>query len=173
MRGIAARLSVSATALYQHFDSKASILREIRFHCAKKLFESLASAEDLSDPPDRLRHIAERYLVFARDNPWQYKVLMDSDISEWSELDTDETNRLIAPLHLVQKTIRDGVEKGSWRDGVEVNSASFRLWATMHGLAALMLSGRIAANHPVMPVGEHFVRDFVASIVQSVSKPGT
>jgi AcrR family transcriptional regulator len=37
MRGIAARLGVSATALYQHFESKASILREIRLYGADLL----------------------------------------------------------------------------------------------------------------------------------------
>ena len=37
MRGIAARLGVSATALYQHFENKASILREIRLYGADLL----------------------------------------------------------------------------------------------------------------------------------------
>ena len=37
MRAIAGRLGISATALYQHFESKASILREIRLHAIRLL----------------------------------------------------------------------------------------------------------------------------------------
>ena len=54
MRGIAARLGVSATALYQHFEGKASILRAIRFHGLSLLNKELAPAFTLDDPVEAL-----------------------------------------------------------------------------------------------------------------------
>lgn len=68
MRGIAARLGVSATALYQHFESKRAILREIRVYGIDLMYDSLAPAFDVESHDERLAEIIRRYVSFARNN---------------------------------------------------------------------------------------------------------
>src|SRR5690606_8071818 len=85
MRGIASRLGVSATALYQHFESKASILREIRAYGIDLLYDAISPAlEENGDPVEMLRDVTRRYINFARQNKWLYSVLMEYDQLEWS-----------------------------------------------------------------------------------------
>lgn len=167
MRGIAARLGVSATALYQHFESKASILREIRFHGLQVLLEALAPSATISDPVERMSDMALRYIQFARENRWLYSVLMEQDPTAWSELASEEAGQLLAPLQAVREGLRDGVKSGRFRADLDVDMASFQLWAAIHGLASLILGGRISEEHPAFPIDskEKFVRSFVGGML--------
>jgi len=172
MRGIASRLNVSATALYQHFDNKAAILQEIRLYgtdlLCSDIMEPCASIES---PRERLRAMALRYIDFARGRPWLYTVLMQSDRLNWERMTPEEIERLLRPLTSLRAWLREGVEKGVWRAGIDPEVASFRLWAGLHGLSALLLSGRIDENHPAFPINDHaeFVEQFVDGIINTLT----
>ncbi len=168
MRGIASRLSVSATALYQHFDSKASILREIRLYGSDLLSREITeTCGSIESPLDRVRAMAVSYIAFARKQPWLYTVLMQSERLDWTTMSPDEIERTLRPLTSLRSWLREGVEKGAWRAGIEPEVASFRLWAGLHGLCDLMLSGRIDENHPAFPIQSQaqFIEDFVEGII--------
>lgn len=169
MRGIASRLGVSATALYQHFESKASILRELRVYGSDLLWEALEPAQQIADPVARVKDFAARYVQFARDNPWLYTVLMEREQLDWSELSEDELTRSLRPLHMVQETLRQAAETGAFKRDVDPATASFHLWAAVHGLCSLLLNGRIDEQHPVMPVPDQqgLVQAFVDSLVDA------
>ncbi|MFV8756203.1 TetR/AcrR family transcriptional regulator [Nannocystaceae bacterium ST9] len=152
MRGIASRLGVSATALYQHFESKTSILREIRVYGIDLLYEAIEPALTLDDPVERLRQIIHRYVDFARANKWLYSVLMEHDELEWSELSEDDIRRTLRPLKAVQESMAIGAERGAWREGVDPQVVAFQLWASVHGLCSLLNNGRFDEKHPVFPI---------------------
>ncbi len=167
MRGIAARLGVSATALYQHFESKAEILRAIRHYGLESLTDALRPADDRQDPVDRLHAQALHYVQFARENPWLYCILMEEDQVEWKELLEEEAKGMLAPVELVRSCLRDGVDKGKFRSNLDPDTGTFQLWAAVHGLSSLLLSGRVSEQHPALPVAdeEAFVRAFVAGMI--------
>ncbi|PRP92126.1 division inhibitor protein [Enhygromyxa salina] len=153
MRGIASRLGVSATALYQHFESKASILREIRVYGIDLLYDALSPAlQQELDPIETMRQIARRYIDFARDNKWLYSVLMEHDQLEWTELAPEEISRGLRPLHAVRQAMAQGKEAGAWRDDINIELAAFQLWASVHGLCSLLNNGRFNEQHPAFPV---------------------
>ncbi|HLT35546.1 MAG TPA: TetR/AcrR family transcriptional regulator [Enhygromyxa sp.] len=152
MRGIASRLGVSATALYQHFESKASILREIRVYGIDLLYDALSPALDNSDPVERLREVTRRYITFARENQWLYSVLMEHDQLEWSELAPEEISRTLRPLRAVREAMVSGKEAGVWREGINVELSAFQLWASVHGLCSLLNNGRFNEKHPAFPI---------------------
>lgn len=171
MRGIAARLGVSATALYQHFESKASILREIRLYGAELLQSDVVEpAAALPDPPARLRAMATNYVAFARSHKWLYSVMMEHAQLDWSAMPTDELELMLRPLKTCQQWLRDGVETGCWREDLNLDAAAFRLWLSMHGLCSMLNSGRIDERHPVFPFTDQdsFVEHFVADSVQAL-----
>lgn len=153
MRGIASRLGVSATALYQHFESKASILREIRVYGIDLLYDALSPAlEPNGDPVEKLRDVTRRYIMFARANQWLYSVLMEHDQLEWSELAPEEIARTLRPLRAVREAMAAGKEAGVWREGLNVELAAFQLWASVHGLCSLLNNGRFNEKHPAFPI---------------------
>ncbi|TPV93825.1 MAG: TetR/AcrR family transcriptional regulator [Myxococcales bacterium FL481] len=170
MRGIASKLGVSATALYQHFDSKSAILREIRFHGVDRLWGAIGATATIDDPYARTVAIAERYLEFAIANPWLYTVLMEHEQVDWSSLDEAEMQRMIRPLLFVQETLKQGQRCGAWRGELDPEMGAFRLWTAVHGLSSLIINGRLDERHPVFPLrdGATYIRQFIHAVVASL-----
>jgi AcrR family transcriptional regulator len=168
MRAIAGRLGVSVTALYHHFDGKPAILRALRFWGADTLATHLAPAHDHADPVARLTDESIRYVGFARDNPWLYRLLFLEEELDWREFSDAERTRLLAPNARTARCFHDAIQQGSFRADVDVATAPFLMWAANHGLAALILSGRISETHPAFPVRnqDEFVEHFVASFIR-------
>ncbi|MFO7566513.1 MAG: TetR/AcrR family transcriptional regulator [Enhygromyxa sp.] len=173
MRGIASRLGVSATALYQHFESKASILREIRVYGIDLLYDALSPAlEHEGDPVEKLRDVTRRYINFARQNQWLYQVLMEHDQLEWTELAPEEIARSLRPLRAVREAMAAGKEAGVWREDVNVELAAFQLWASVHGLCSLLNNGRFHEKHPAFPIPDEksLIDVFVDGCVRAIVK---
>lgn len=168
MRAIASRLGISATGLYQHFESKASILREIRFHGVRMLQAELEAASASTDDCQRLRELACAYVGFARANPWLYKVLFLDEELDWSSLPDEARHEALMPMATTGSTFRAGIEHGVFRSDLDPEQAVLLTWSSLHGLAALMLHGRISDGHPAFPVPDvqRFVELFVENLVR-------
>jgi AcrR family transcriptional regulator len=170
MRAIARRLGVSATALYQHFESKGAILRAIRFDGLEKLHGYLGPAFELESPVDRIREHSVRYLSFARDNPWLYSVLLEGEELPWASMTEDEqSNVLRSGLRLTQ-TLEDGRAQGCFRPDLDTRVAPLMLWAALHGFALLLLRGRVSADDPAFGGGkdQSVIDLFVDGLVRSL-----
>jgi AcrR family transcriptional regulator len=173
MRGIASRLGVSATALYQHFESKASILREIRVYGIDLLYDALAPAMSSdADSAERMRRLIRAYIDFARTNKWLYSILMEHEELEWAELAPDEISRGLRPLRAVREAMAQGKEAGAWREDVNVELAAFQLWASVHGLCSLLNNGRFDEQHPAFPIADEtsLIDQFVDGCVRVLTK---
>jgi AcrR family transcriptional regulator len=171
MRAIAARLGVSATALYQHFESKGAILREIRLYGVRMLQDKLDAKSGIADPVQKLTELGTCYVDFAMENPWLYKVLFFGDQAEWEAAQEQERGELLAPLQTVRRCIADGIDGGSFRRDLSVDHMVLMLWSSMHGLAIMMLDGRISTDHPVFPIRDvkRFVRGYIAGVAEALT----
>jgi AcrR family transcriptional regulator len=166
MRAIAARLGVSATALYQHFESKGAILREIRMLGIRTLLERQQDAGRLPNPRDRVHGLARSYIEFAMANPWLYRLLFVEDEVPWSTLTEEERELLVAPLRQSRAALRAGVDEGEFLPETDVELAALGLWAAVHGLACMLIAGRISETHPAFGVSE--CDEFVGSFIDGV-----
>jgi AcrR family transcriptional regulator len=168
MRGIAARLGVSATALYQHFEGKASILRAIRLHGLNLMNKTVAPAFEHDDPLEQIRHSALLYINFARSNPWLYALLFGGEIVDYESQSEDERQAAYYAQHASQRAFERGKERGTLRADIDVATAPFLMWAANHGVAMLLITGRISERNPVFPIPseEDFIRAFVESEVR-------
>jgi len=171
MRGIASRLGMSVTGLYQHVESKASILRDIRIHGLRKLLATQSAAYVQSSPGEQVRELIRLYVEFAESEPWLYRVLFHEDEIDWSQVETRERDDILGPLNRARDVFAEGVEKGFFRADLDIDRAPLTLWASMHGLASLILNGRISETHPVFPVPSRrdFVDQFATGLLRSFS----
>lgn len=172
MRAIARRLNVSATALYQHFDSKAAILRAIRFRGIQQLNAYLRPAFSLDDPRDRLREQGRLYIRFARENPWLYCLLMVDDPEDWSTLQRQDFESLMEGNSLVQQAIVEGKARGIFREELAPGPTAFMVWSGLHGVSLLILRGRISEHHPQFPIEslDNIMARFVNALVTGLEK---
>ena len=146
MRAIARRLGVSATALYQHFDSKGSILRAIRFDGLEKLHAHLAPAFELPAPAERIREHCVRYRSFSADNPWLYNLLVEGEGIPWDKMSPEEHTVVLRSSPAVAAAFNEGKADGSLRSDLDVSLAPLTLWASLHGFACLLQRGHVEAD---------------------------
>ncbi len=164
MRGIAAKLGVSATALYQHFESKTAILREIRIYGMQRLCEDLRQSIGVADPVECLAAMCKRYVQFARDNPWLYRVLFEFEQLDWSTLSQQERESLLESFGLSHQIFQAGVASGRFR-ALDPTIASFHMWAATHGLSSLLISGRLSEKHALTPIRDE--NELIDAVIQS------
>src|SRR3954451_1530991 len=71
LRGVGARLGVSRTALYRHFDDKEALLARVASEGFKRFHEALAAAVARAEAAgtDPMLAMAAAYQRFARANP--------------------------------------------------------------------------------------------------------
>lgn len=165
MRGIASRLGVSATALYSHFENKSSILREIRLHGVRVLQTHLVEAMQAVERREQLGAMSRAYIAFARTNPWLYRLIFHGEEIEWLAHELPDANDAQSPFALLAEGVADGV----FRPDLDVRDAVFSAWASLHGLAALILDRRISESHPSFPVPDvgAFVEAYVDNLVRA------
>jgi AcrR family transcriptional regulator len=163
---------VSSTVLYQHFESKAAILREIRTRGVRTLAAELRAATGTT-PAKRLSVMAERYVGYALSNPWLYRLLFTNEPVDWASIESDEREELLAPLRVVREFLATAKEEGGFPNSLDVDHTALTLWASMHGLAAMLLDGRISDSHPMFPVNDTqgFVRGYIEAIVRGFQVP--
>ncbi len=168
MRGIASRLGVSATALYQHFEGKASILRAIRFHGMAMINAVLEPCFSDPDPLECVASVSRTYIQFARDNPWLYGVLFTGEGIDYSVLSEDEAKLVSQSHEKVIQCFRDAKSSGLLRDDIDAETAPLLIWAANHGAATLMINGRIGTQAGAMAVEDDaaFVNKFVETSVR-------
>lgn len=171
MRAIAGRMGMSVTGLYQYFDSKASILREIRSRGVRMLQRALVASAAVEDRAERLRAMACSYVAFARANPWLYGVVFLGNELDWATMSEQERNERLLPLQTAAVMFREGIARGEFRGDLDPDHAVQVTWAALHGIASLAVSGRLSAEHPAFPVPSlaRFIELFVATLVRGYS----
>lgn len=137
MRQIAREIGVSATALYQHFDSKSALLAatcEAGFAEFGARLEATTRAS--ATPLDALRALGGVYVDFALDHPMHYDVMMVRP-HQWAlgpglDQDPESFAGLIAVVEACQ-------EAGQLRPG-DAREAAHQLWAVLHGAVSLAIA---------------------------------
>ncbi len=143
LRSVGARVGVSRSALYRHFDDKAALLARVaaegfrRLHAA--LAEAIASAPPRADP---LPAMAAAYVRFAADNPSHYETMFGGYLADWSRY-PDLVEDANAAFDILSETIRDEQKRGRIGPGDPVELAEV-MWALSHGIATLGMAQHLA-----------------------------
>jgi AcrR family transcriptional regulator len=172
MRGLAARLGVSPTALYQYFDGKTAILQEIRLRGLTRLMDSgMAAMAGKASLRDRIEASSRSYVTFARENPWLYRVLFETaagpprqELNEEQRATLRRSEDRMAAAH--SDMFSNLALKG---DDVLPHFVGF-WWCSMHGLCSLLLGRQLTHDNPVVRVADTdaFVDDFIEHLVASL-----
>lgn len=167
MRAIARKMGISATALYQHFEGKSAILEQIWVNGLIELAEGLEEPLKIRPCQDALIAMGTAYLQFAQDNPWVYDILMSRLPPNQARFSPEDAAKSQRSFAMMIEAISSGIERGEVPETVVPVRAALHNWASLHGMAALMLSGRFDRAYPT--VSSSISDDFVARYVQNLA----
>nr|WP_064571020.1 TetR/AcrR family transcriptional regulator [Gordonia sp. LAM0048] len=144
VREVARAADTSTTAVYSLFGNKEGLSRAILVHAFDSFAGAQRSAVAAAEGPMTLEGLGVAYVGWALENPRLYE-LMFSDALAGVER-TDETRaaatRAITPLREgVQAAIGAGLLRAADTETVVAS-----LWAQVHGMATLLLSGNYPAG---------------------------
>ena len=144
MRGIAAAIEYSPAAIYRYFKNKREILTALREEGFARFVALQRERRELTpDPLVRLREGGRGYIRFALDDPENYHLMFNTGCHE-VDLDGACAAHSLESFDLFGKNVAECVAAGRFGD-VPPRAAVFAVWAALHGLANLVLSGRVAA----------------------------
>jgi AcrR family transcriptional regulator len=145
LREVARRVGISAAAVYRHFDSKDALLGAVCEEGFRTFLGYLLRSLGEKTPLARLRATGDLYLRFALENEHDYRVIFMSSVADIApgtgQVDPATTSATF--LFLVDR-VRECTASGDLREG-DPTAMAASIWAHVHGLASLRLSGHLAS----------------------------
>src|SRR4051794_26787160 len=140
LRGVGARLGVSRTALYRHFDDKEALLARVASEGFKRFHDALAraAADGEKKDDDPLPAMAAAYARFARSHPSHYQTMFSGVLTAGKRY-PDLQQHGEAAFNVLLDAIRRGQARGRIRSGDPVELAE-TTWALSHGIATLRMA---------------------------------
>ena len=144
LRGVAARLGVSRTALYRHFDDKQALLARVASEGFRRFHVALASAVARADKrrSDPMPAMAAAYLQFARANPSHYQTMFSGVLTDWTGY-PELVLHAEAAFNVLLDTIRRQQKQGRIGAGDPIELAEIT-WAMSHGIATLGMAHQLS-----------------------------
>jgi AcrR family transcriptional regulator len=143
LRGVGARLGVSRTALYRHFDDKGALLARVAAEGFKQFHEALAAAKARAAKrrADPLPAMGAAYMRFALANPSHYQTMFSGVVTDWDR-DPELAKHAQAAFNILLDTIRSEQAAGRIGRGDPLDLAEIT-WSLSHGLAMLGMAGQL------------------------------
>ncbi|MCC7075894.1 MAG: TetR/AcrR family transcriptional regulator [Acidimicrobiia bacterium] len=139
LRKVAARLDVTAPALYAHFSGKADLLRAV----AEEAFEDLIDIfTDVAgaDPVETIRARSLAYVDFARSNPRLFRTMFLFQPELSAAPRGNELPLATMAFNMGLESVQEAMKEGALRDGEPLLTA-LTIWTATHGVATVFLQG--------------------------------
>jgi AcrR family transcriptional regulator len=158
MRRIAEKIEYSPTVIYQHFEDKEALIKELCYADFAALAEELQATLHIPDSIERLRTCGEEYVHFAIANPNHYRLMfmtphpVTGDEEERQENQGKPESDAYA---LVRLLVQMAADDGRLRDAhADVDLVAQTLWAGLHGVIALHIVFDCDAWTPWRPLAD-------------------
>lgn len=139
LRGVAKRAGVSQAAPYHHFKNRDQLLEAVAAQGFAQLRESLMHHAKEDPGGDFMRGMGVGYVMFAVKNPSLFRLMQGSyfkDAQNAPLLQQTSTASFNALVDGIRGALPDADE-----DTILIKSAA--AWSIVHGLATLMIDGRL------------------------------
>ena len=178
MRKVAERIEYSPPTIYEHFTSKEALLLELMREGFRLLMDRVQAGNRTAVAPEaRIMAVARAYWEFAWDYPELYQVMhglggvpfcFDAGIEVAASAPNPSDPEQFSPeakavFQFTMDALKDLVDGGE-QDCAEREASVHILWATLHGLVALTMAGRIDGGRTqASGLVERAVRAFLAA----------
>lgn len=166
LREVARRVGVSHAAPYRHFSDKESLLAAV----AEEGFIGLTEAMNRgvqqapNQPLTRLEAAGVAYVQFAIAHPSHYRVMFGS-LQQEQTSHPERAKVGWQAFQVLLDVIQTGQTAGAVRSGEPLQLA-WVAWSTVHGLAMLLIDGRLPVSQPedIQPLAQFVTQTLIAGL---------
>jgi AcrR family transcriptional regulator len=145
-RKIAREVGCSPTAIYLYFRNLADILEHLRMEGHALLAAGLKRVDAGLPALERVRAMGRAYWRFALDHRGYYALMFTLRAAETPP--REAVQREMSTLFLLRDAVVRGIETGEIRGDLDPTVVTNVLWAKIHGVAALAVSGLLVQTAP-------------------------
>ena len=180
LRGVARRTGVSEAAPYHHFASKAALVEALVVETLQQLAQALQEAAQATagTPLDRLVAVGEAYVRFALEHRAGFQILYRPELRQLSHPIPATDDMVHSPIDragmAAYQVLLDAIV-ACQQAGVVVTGDPLPLaltaWATVHGLAELLLDGVVGEEilpQNVLPDATQLAHMVTATLAQGL-----
>ncbi len=139
LRKVAERAHFSPSSLYEYFDGKDDIVRQLSARVMARLDLRMAQVPATLDPPRRLVRYGMAYVAFAAECPEDFLLSFMHLRSQRSA--PSEQVGAQSPYARILAAVRTGLDDGSLAGPErDPETVAYGLWAVAHGLAMLQVT---------------------------------
>jgi AcrR family transcriptional regulator len=143
MRKIAEKIEYTATALYNHFADKETLLLAVCDEDFLKLRRSFERIARVADPVERLRRLGLAYVGFALEYPSHYRLMFMTPhpkaVPERSGIERGNPDQ--DAYAFLRATVAEALASGRFRDEFDdADLLAQAIWSAVHGVVALQLT---------------------------------
>ncbi len=145
-RKIAKEVGCSATAIYLYYRNIDDVLHHLRMEGHALLAQHLREADEKLPPVERLVEMGRNYFRFGLEHPNYYQLMF---LHRFAEVPRREfVQQEIFTLLIVRDVVKKGIEDGTIREDLDPMVLANGLWANVHGLTSLAVSGLLLQTAP-------------------------
>lgn len=144
MREVAGALGYSATAIYQHFANKETLLLTLKLQAGDLLTHEIEKARSEQTAAAQLLAMGRAYVRFGLDNPAYYRLIFQDTEAGVTPTEEDMV-RLRRSWTIMRDTLKAWLVELNVQ-GVNVDQEAHVLWAMGHGVTSLALANRFPFN---------------------------
>ena len=153
IRAVADRVGVTPPSIYRHFQDKATLMFCVcdrQFHRLDTELRRQIEAGD--DPVEAVRECGRAYAQFGMAHPEAYRIMFMGH----SDLTPEQYKDEVMADHGAFAGLVEAVEAvdaaGRLKPGVDVMTAAFMMWTSVHGVVSLRIA---KPNFPWPPLDAH------------------
>ncbi len=140
LRAVARRAGVSAMAPYRHYEDKEALLAAVAALGFERFREALIAADAAAPAGQALVAQAQAYVRFAMDNPALFRLM-------FGPMDLGLHPDLCAAGEAAYAVLAQRVAADTPTEA-DRDARALGCWSLVHGLAMLMLDGRVRGKMP-------------------------
>ncbi len=146
IRRLADAIDYSPSAIYKYFGSKEELIEELKEAFFSRLMSSMDQAALQALPfEQRIRRCFMNYIKVATERPHHYLAAFStiasdapaSDRGDWEAFRKTEKGKAFGTVISI---VEEGQRRGQFDPALDSVHAARSLWASMHGLAQLLIS---------------------------------
>lgn len=169
LRAVAREAGVSHTAPAHHFNDLAGLLSALAASGFARLHDFARAEADAAERKDQLLAHARGYIAFARTHPELFKLMFRSERLDWDQPDlaraAGDAYALLTPA-AVDPQAQDN-------PGQKALTDTMARWSYIHGLAMLLIDGRLSAGVSMIPgADEDFLIADLIGRLERLDGPG-
>jgi AcrR family transcriptional regulator len=158
LRRLAARLDVTAAALYAYVDNKRDLLEAVIEAEFERLIEDFRSYEK-GDPITRMAHMSWAYVRYAQLNPRVFRTMFMFRAQLSNEPSGNDFAMATKAFTAARQPLIDAMEQGFVRKS-EPLLAHLTVWTAVHGAATVLLMGP--------DLGEEGSTELMRSVIRTI-----